>query len=490
VLVTEEGSLPVPSGFEGEIVVPEGDGAWSEATAAARADDLAYVLYTSGSTGRPKGVEVTQRSLVNLLLALAEQPGLGPHDRLLALTTVSFDIAALELFLPLLRGATLVLAPRGAAADPRVLLELLHDTRPTVVQATPSTWKLLAAAGWRGPRLRRILCGGERLEPELARELALRSDELWNLYGPTETTIWSLAARLDTSPVSVPIGRPIANTQAYVLDAALEPVPVGIPGELYLGGAGVARGYHGRRRLTAERFVPDPFGRSGGRLYRTGDRVRFLSDGRLEFLGRLDEQVKIRGYRVEPGEVEARLREHPAVAEAVVVLREDEPDDPRLVGYVVAAGGGSVPPGDLRGFLKQTLPEYMVPAAFMPLESLPLTPNGKLDRRRLPAPRPAAPDTSERSWSTETERRLAAICAALLGLASIGPDDDFFELGGYSLLTIRLVGRLRAELGVELPLRVVFEERTVRRLAAAVDDASARPGARPAPELVRLPRQR
>ncbi|MFP2934500.1 amino acid adenylation domain-containing protein, partial [Pyxidicoccus sp. 3LG] len=347
----------------------------------------AYVLYTSGSTGTPKGVQVPHGAVARFLSAMRERPGLSASDVLVAVTTLSFDIAVLELFLPLSMGARVVVAGRDEATDGGRLATLLDAAGATALQATPSTWRLLLESGWKGRRLK-ALCGGEALPRELAVELAERCGEVWNLYGPTETTVWSTVHDVAPPPMEgpVPIGRPIPGTRAYVLDARGQPVPPGVPGELHLGGEGVARGYLGRPALTAERFVPAPFDTApGARMYRTGDVVRWRVDGTLEYLGRADQQVKLRGYRIEPGEVEVALRQHPAVHEAVAVVREDAPGDRRLVAYVVTATPAPSA-ADLRDFARQRLPEYMVPAAYVSLVALPLTPNGKVDRKALPAP--------------------------------------------------------------------------------------------------------
>ncbi|HJX27855.1 MAG TPA: amino acid adenylation domain-containing protein, partial [Thermoanaerobaculia bacterium] len=332
---------------------------------------LAYTLYTSGSTGRPKGVEVPHRTLVNFLGSMRRTPGFAPGERLLAVTSLAFDIAALEIFLPLTTGGCVELASREEAADGVLLAARLQASEAGVMQATPATWRMLLDSGWTGDPGLRALCGGEALPRDLAAVLAGRTRELWNLYGPTETTVWSAAARLhpeESGPVS--IGRPIAETRIYLLDRTLETVPLGVPGELYIGGAGLARGYLGRPDLTADRFVPDPLATAmeapGGRLYRTGDLARHLPGGRMEVLGRIDHQVKVRGFRIELGEIEATLTRHPGIREAVVVLREGS-----LVAYLVAAGEMPAA-GELRDVLRRSLPEPMVPAVFVPLSALPL----------------------------------------------------------------------------------------------------------------------
>ncbi|MFP5286435.1 MAG: amino acid adenylation domain-containing protein, partial [Thermoanaerobaculia bacterium] len=393
VVVTEEallGSLP-PHGACLLVLDREEGPVSSEPLPAAVPDNLAYVLFTSGSTGRPKGVQISHRALVNFLASMAEEPGLRETEVLLAVTTLSFDIAALELILPLTVGGRVAIAGREEAADGARLLERLSGA--SVLQATPATWRMLLDAGWTGSPDLRAFCGGEALPAALAARLLPRVAELWNLYGPTETTVWSAVRRVgpgEDEPASVAIGRPVANTRLHLLGRDGSPVPLEAAGELWIGGAGLARGYRGLPALTADRFRPDPFGEPGARLYRTGDLARRLPDGRIEFLGRLDHQVKIRGFRIELGEIEAALARHPAVAQAAVLARPDGGSDPRLVGYLVPRPGEAPKPEELRAFLRGRLPEPMLPTAFVTLEVFPLTPSGKLDRKALPAPEAAA----------------------------------------------------------------------------------------------------
>ncbi len=445
-----------------------------EPMSGARPEHLAYVLYTSGSTGKPKGVLVPHQALVNLLAAMRQTPGLSADDVVLAVTPPSFDIHTLEIWLPLMIGARVVLASRAEAADGIALARLLSQTEATFLQATPATWRLLLAAGWEGsPRLK-ALSGGEALPIDLARQVRDRVRELWNLYGPTETTVYSTFHRVEEMSGLVPIGRPIANTQVYVLDEQQRPVSVGVTGELYIGGAGLARGYLNRPELTAERFVANPFRAGGERLYRTGDRVRWRADGELEFLGRLDRQVKIRGFRIEPGEVEAVLAEHAQVAEAAVLPREDRPGDIHLVAYVVADRGTEPTVGDLRSFLNQRLPEYMVPSAFVMLERMPRTANGKLDRMALSARGVVWPQRMGEytpPW-TEAQKVISAIWADVLGVQCVGIHDNFFELGGHSLMATQVIARVREAFGIELPLGILFEAPSVAGLAQQVETAS------------------
>ena len=350
------------------------------------ADDLAYLIYTSGSTGGPKGVEITHGNAVNLLDTMAVRPGIEDRARWLAVTTLSFDISVLEIFGPLLLGGEVVLATTDTAADGHALKELVERTGPTQMQATPSAWRMLLDAGWAGDRRLRALVGGEALPPELAREMSGICGEVWNMYGPTETTVWSTCGRLDGSQGRIQVGTPVANTRVHILDAALQPVPRGVPGELYIAGTGVAVGYRHRPDLTAERFIENPFDPQGGRMYRTGDRVRLLSDGTLEVLGRLDGQVKIRGFRIETGEVEAALEEHPAVRRAIARAFETGTPDARLVAFVVPDPDRAVSGSEIRRFARDRLPRYMIPSMISLLDELPLTPNGKVDRTALAEP--------------------------------------------------------------------------------------------------------
>ncbi|MCM3904257.1 MAG: amino acid adenylation domain-containing protein [Pyrinomonadaceae bacterium] len=435
-----------------------------------RPEHLAYVIYTSGSTGRPKGVQISHSAVINLLTSMSQQPGLNQDDTLLGVTTLSFDIAALEIYLPLISGARLVLASQEVAADGAQLTRQLAASGATVLQATPATWRMLIDAGWQPNKQLKALCGGEAIGPELATALVARTGEAWNVYGPTETTIWSTTTPIEQSDQRVTIGRPIANTEIYLLDELLAPVSIGIPSELYIGGAGLSRGYLKRPELTAEKFVPHPFSSTGGaRLYRTGDLARYLSDGRIEYLGRIDHQVKLRGYRIELGEIEAALSTHTCVREAAVILREDIPGDKRLVAYLVT--NDPVPStAELRSHLKDRLPEYMVPSTFVLLDALPLTPNGKLDRRALPIPDGGSLDTGAAHLArTPIEEVVSGIWSQVLGREQVGVTENFFELGGHSLLATQVMSRVREAFGVEVALRRLFEEPTVRGLAASIE---------------------
>ncbi len=437
-----------------------------------------YVIYTSGSTGRPKGVEIEHRSVVNFLASMAREPGIRPGERFLALTTLSFDIAVLEILLPLTYGGTVVLVPRGVANEGDRLAAFVERARPDSMQATPATWRMLLFAGWKGdPRLR-IFCGGEALTRELADELLARGAELWNLYGPTETTVWSTIARVRKDSGPIRIGRPIAETRAYVLDARMQLLPIGVPGELYLGGAGLARGYLNRPELTAERFVRDPFSSDPlARLYRTGDLARWVEiDGKseLECLGRTDHQVKLRGYRIELGEIESVVQEHASVHQSAAILREDQPLEKRIVAYVVRKTQRELSLDELRDHVAQRLPSYMVPTAFVELESLPLTANGKIDRRALAARPPELPAPASEYVAPRDglEAEIARIWSAVLGVERVGVRDDFFELGGNSLLSTQVMARVRAAFEVKVALRELFEEPTVEALARKVRGAA------------------
>ncbi|MCC7383306.1 MAG: amino acid adenylation domain-containing protein [Deltaproteobacteria bacterium] len=432
-------------------------------------DALAYVIYTSGSTGAPKGVEVTHRGVVNVLTSLAKTLPLTEDDVILATTTIAFDIAVAELFLPLIAGARTDVGARDLATDGTKLLARSDAIGVTYLQTTPSMWKILVSAGWHGRPTLRLGSAGEALPPALAEALLDRSPVLWNLYGPTETTVYSSmhAVVRGASPGS--IGRAVDNTHLYLLDPDLQPVPLGVKGELYIGGDGVAKGYHGRPELTAERFLSDPFAGGAARMYKTGDVAFLQADGRVTYLGRRDHQVKIRGVRIELQEIEAALQRLPGVHLAAVKIFETERGDKELVAYF--SGEAGVTPGDLRAGLRQILPEPMIPAHFLRLDTLPLLGSGKVDRQKLPDPS-AARARSARSVvkpATPTEAVLARIFAEVIQIGEVGREDDFFELGGHSLLLTPLLLRLRGELQVTPSLRELFALSRVDRLAAAID---------------------
>ena len=433
-------------------------------------DDRAYVIYTSGSTGLPKGVEVRRSSVVNFLSSMRERPGIRADDVLVAVTTPSFDIAALELFLPLTVGACVVIAPREATMDGARLARLLVESGATMMQATPATWRALLDAGWQGmPRLK-ALCGGETLPPDLARRLLPCVGELWNMYGPTETTIWSTCTRVTEVSGPIPIGSPIANTVFRVVDRHGQQLPVGVPGELLLGGAGVANGYLGRSELTEQRFVADPTGQEPSmRFYRTGDLVKIRPDGQLEHLGRLDDQVKVQGFRIELGEIESVLGALPAVSEAVVSVQTDSEGDARLVAWVVYRPGEQPTVSEVRRYLRHQLPAYMVPGLIMQLDALPRTNNGKIDRRALPDAVGSAKAAQKYvEPATPMERVVAEAWQPLLSVERIGRTDNFFELGGHSLLSMRAVAAIEKRTGIHLDPRLMFFQ-TVQQLAATLE---------------------
>jgi amino acid adenylation domain-containing protein len=451
---------------------------------AASPEDVAYVIYTSGSTGRPKGVRVPHRAVSNFLDSMRIEPGLGALDRLVAVTTLSFDIAVLELFLPLAVGAEVFIADRETAGDGVALAALLESNGATAMQATPSTWRLLLDAGWRGTQTFKALCGGEPMAPELASSLLKRCGTLWNLYGPTETTVWSTCARVVQATAAalpdVHIGRPIANTRVWIVDAHGELCPIGVPGELLIGGDGVTLGYLDRPELTAERFVADRFSERHGvhsdvpepLLYRTGDRARWRPDGNLEHLGRLDHQVKVRGYRIELGEIEANLAAQGDIANVLATVREDQPGDQRLVAYVVPNVGASVDEASLRTHLRDLLPAYMVPQHFVVLDKLPLLPNGKVDRNSLPAPAEVAkamPSVAQHTDAAVVDPRvryLSEVWTELLGMPA-GADDNFFELGGHSMLAVQMASRVERDTGVRIKLIRLGAE-TLAQVAAGL----------------------
>ncbi|HVS00465.1 MAG TPA: amino acid adenylation domain-containing protein, partial [Thermoanaerobaculia bacterium] len=447
---------------------------------------LAYMIYTSGSTGRPKGAMVSHRSICNRLFWMQSAYRLAAADTVLQKTPLSFDVSVWELFWPLLTGARLVVARPGGHRDGAYLVDLIARERVTILHFVPSMLQAFLEEPnlARCRSLRKVVVSGEALGTHLAeRFFAQLPVDLENLYGPTEAavdvTVWG--CRPGFVRVPVPIGRPIANTAIHVLDPGGRTLPVGVSGELYIGGINVGRGYLARPDLTAEKFVPDPFGEPGTRLYRTGDLARFAADGVVEFLGRLDSQVKIRGFRIELGDVEATLSALPGVLEAVVLAREDAPGDRRLVAYVT----GDVTPDALRRSLRERLPQYMVPAAFVTLAALPLTPNGKVDRKALPAPEWQNAGESYLAPRTPVEEVLAGIWAEVLGLEQVGAADHFFDLGGHSLLATQVISRLRGAFGIEIPLRDLFEAPALAALAARVEAARYAVTGRPtAPPLV------
>ncbi len=450
---------------------------------------LVYVLYTSGSTGRPKGVGIHHGALINFLDAMRRTPGFAPGERLLAVASFAFDITALDIFLPLTTGGCVELASREEALDAVLLAARLRASGAGLLQATPTTWRMLLETGWTGDPGLRALCGGEALPRDLAASLAGRVGELWNLYGPTETTVWASAERIRADETgAISIGRPTAAVRFHLLDRELQAVPPGVPGEIWIGGVGLARGYVGRPDLTAERFLPDPFaadlGEPGGRLYRTGDLARHLSDGRLEHLGRLDHQVKVRGFRIELGEIEQALLAHPGVAQAVVVARSDR-GSAHLVAWFVPAAGAAPSSAELSEHLRRTLPDYMVPSAFAALAELPLSPNRKVDRGALmqrevvrPAVAAGGAPLAPRGALEET---LADIWRKVLGIEQIGVDESFFEAGGHSLRLVQVQAGILDALGIEVPIVELFRHPTIASLASHLGGVPAAVAPAPVP---------
>ncbi|MFT5193588.1 MAG: amino acid adenylation domain-containing protein [Candidatus Promineifilaceae bacterium] len=443
----------------------------------AQPSNAAYMIYTSGSTGRPKGVMVPHQALINFLHSMQSKPGMSAEDTLVSVTTLSFDIAGLELYLPLISGAQVVVTDPEVSRDGPLLAALLKDVGATIMQATPATWKLLLDSGWKGQPGLKMLCGGEPMSRQLANDLLARGgSELWNMYGPTETTIWSTISPVFAGDDVIAIGRPIANTQIYILNQQMRPVPVGTEGDLYIGGHGLALGYHKRPDLTAERFIPNPFG--DGRIYQTGDIAKFEADGTIICLGRADNQVKIRGYRIELGEIESVLLQEATATDVAVIVREDEPDDKRIVAYIVQSNDGLAKTDSiaiLRDAAVAKLPQYMVPSAWVMIDKFPLTPNGKIDRLSFPAPETSREDVGSpyTAPETETEKHLVQIWADILKVepSSIGSKDDFFELGGHSLLATRVISRIRQQLDVRLPLLAFFEGATIAALSEKIEMA-------------------
>ncbi len=440
--------------------------------------DLAYMIYTSGSTGKPKGVMLEHHNLVNFLYSMLRIPVINERDRFLAVTTVSFDIAALEIFLPLITGATVVLADATTVRDGRTLLELVNKENITAMQATPVTWKMMLVAGWEEKMPLTILCGGEALSPELATQLIPRVNKLYNLYGPTETTVWSTATTIDAGDM-ITIGKPIGNTQVYILDEEKKIVPAGEAGEIYIGGEGVARGYKDLPALTAEKFVEDTFAVTAGKkMYRTGDLGRWTAEGNIYFMGRIDQQIKIRGYRIEPGEIETALLAQAGTRDVVVIAREDTPGNKILVAYIIPAKENfgisddvSGPVESWKNALQQTLPDFMVPHAYVMMKEFPLLPNGKVNRGALPKPeKHSLQATDKNDWpQTDMEKRVARTWAAVLEIDKVGIDEDFFDLGGHSLIAVEIMTILEKETGKRLPIAALFEASTVRKMAAFIE---------------------
>jgi amino acid adenylation domain-containing protein len=476
-LVTEASLLPTISAQHAKVVCLDRDAvqlsqqSGNNPQTEVNGANLSYVIFTSGSTGRPKGVQLEHRNVANFIRHVQRRFELGSSDMYLGVASMSFDASVLDFYLPLSIGARLVIVDADTTRDARSLADVIARWSVTAMHATPSTWRSLVEAGWRGNAGFKVLSGGEALTWDLAQELLPRCSALWNLYGPTETAVYSAIHRVAAEDGTVLVGRPIDNTQIYILDRLQQPTPIGIPGEICIAGAGVARGYLNRPELTTERFVADPF-QSGGRMYRTGDLGRFRDDGVIQCLGRLDHQVKLRGFRVELGEIENLLAQYPGIRQAVVDVRAANSGDKRLIGYLLLENGAEISLPDVRVFLKAKLPDYMVPSAFMVLEHLPVSPNGKLNRSALPDLDDARPELAREfvAPSTPAEQAIAEIFTEVLEVRTIGIHDDFFELGGHSLLATRAVTRLRDRFQIEMTPRFLFESPTVAELATRVSN--------------------
>ena len=471
-VITETSIAAVlPQSATPRVLLDDPDGALAQTSdapvaALATPGHPAYVIYTSGSTGRPKGVVVPHRALVNLLSTMGRAPGITADDVLLSVTTLAFDIATLELFLPLTAGARVVVADRADTLDGARLKRRIAESGATLLQATPATWRMLLDAGWDGTPQVRMISGGEAIGRAFADALMDRAPVLWNLYGPTETTIYSSGGQVPSDQSPITIGRPVGNTALYILDSAGQAAPPGVKGELYIGGSGLAHGYLNRPDLTAERFLPDPFSVTpGARMYRTGDLARFKADGRVDYLGRADFQIKLRGFRIELAEIETVLSEIAAVRDAIALVRTDGAAEPRLVAYVRAADGAVIDVADVRAHLREKLPTYMVPSHVVVVSSWPRTPNGKVDRKALPAPSTDADVSAYLAPRSEAERKVADVWRDLLRVERVGAHDNFFDLGGHSLLIVALQGKLSAAFGCEVRIVDLFRFPTVQALA-------------------------
>ncbi|MEO3406874.1 amino acid adenylation domain-containing protein [Mucilaginibacter sp. CAU 1740] len=449
----------------------------TEPTVEFTGNDLVYILYTSGSTGMPKGVQISHHSLVNFLYSMQKQPGMAANDKLLAVTTISFDIAGLELFLPLLSGAQVVIADTNTAKDGRALLDIIRSEKITTVQATPYTWRIMLEAGWDESTPIKVICGGEALPKELAERILGKASSLWNVYGPTETTIWSTIKQIKADDTAITIGRPIDNTSIYILDKNLNPLDTGTIGEIFIGGDGLAAGYLNQPELTAEKFIADPFsGNPGDKMYRTGDLGRYMEDGEIECLGRADAQIKIRGYRIETGEIEYHLINQANVKQAVVVAQPDKKGINKLVAYITInddhlAEDEIVRQKNWRSSLKNSLPDYMVPDDFIVIPTIPLTPNGKVDKKALIQTSTQVVEQVQMYVAprTDVEKLVADIWKEFLEIEKVGVYDNFFELGGHSLIAVQVMARIEKITGKRLPLAALFENSTVEKLSLMLE---------------------
>ena len=436
-------------------------------------NNLSYIIYTSGSTGKPKGVQIEHTSVVNFLLSMQKRPGILESDILLSVTTLSFDISVLEIFLPLISGATLLIISKEESMDGAYLLNEIQNSGITIMQATPSTWRLMLDAGWNKKLNLKVLCGGEAIPKDLAFKLRDLGKSFWNVYGPTETTIWSTVKRISKQDESISIGTPLDNTKVYVLDKRNQVVPIGVIGELHIAGAGVARGYLNRPELTEERFIEDQFGDiESEKLYKTGDLARILSNGEIECLGRIDHQIKIRGFRIELGEIETILKSNSIIHDAVVAIKDINKKSPKLVAYLIFEDGSSFDQEQIIRLLKSKLPGYMIPIAFVELDSFPLTPNGKIDRKLLPDPIGINKEDNGKKETArdEVEKLLTKLWEELLDVTQIGIYDDFFDLGGHSLIAAKLFRQIEIQFGKSIPLATLFENPTIAYLAEIIHD--------------------
>ncbi|WP_353959671.1 non-ribosomal peptide synthetase [Echinicola jeungdonensis] len=429
-------------------------------------EQLAYIIYTSGSTGTPKGVMISHASLTNFLCSMSKSPGICQNDILLAITSLSFDIAALELFLPLMVGATIIIASDELLSQPQELCESIDKFKVSIMQATPAIWQLLLETEWKGRPNLKALCGGDVLSLQLANNLLERVGKLWNMYGPTETTIWSSISLIKKGDTRITIGQPIDNTQLYILDRYQQQLPVNVVGELHIGGEGIARGYVNMPQLTEKKFIPDPFSlQKGAKLYKTGDLARYLADGSIEILDRKDDQVKIQGNRMELGEISALMVQHPIVKDAITLARQEKSGEKRLVTYFVPkAFDKPLDLGELKEFLGERLPNYMIPNFLIPMNSFPLTPNGKINRKAFPVPEDVRLLSGYIGPRCEEEQILVEIWQNILNIEQVGVNENFFDLGGASLQSLQMVANANMY-GLKIKVEDIFEYQTIHELA-------------------------
>jgi len=430
--------------------------------------NLAYIIYTSGSTGKPKGVQIAHTGVINLLNSMTKKLGLTSEDVSGAIASMAFDISVAEIFLPLSLGGKVVVITREVVLDGKQLSATLTNAGITIMQTTPATWEILLKSHWQGSNKLKVICGGEALTQKLAKDLQNKCASLWNIYGPTENSVWSSIYQVESPETVIPIGKPFANIEIYILDAHLQPVPIGVFGEIHLGGVGLTRGYLNLPQLTQEKFIPHPFKNDPqARLYKTGDLARYLSDGNIEFLSRIDHQVKVRGFRIELGEIESVIATYPGVKETVVIVREDIPNDKRLVAYIIPQQPELITSDDLRSFLNQKLPNYMIPNAFVFLATFPLTPNRKIDRSSLPAPQHSRSQLENliAQPTDKIEQELHHIWLKLLQIQPINTQDNFFALGGHSLLAVKLATEIERTFNKNIPLSLIFQSPTIEQIA-------------------------